>query len=139
MGLADLKKKLDLLLALNKAWGAIEEGNKMGRLKPVIFGLIGAVATGIAGAFFGACPDLKAQGAVILVAFVGAAITTWMVRPKEGLHLKAFISAGLSAGVAAVLVHVSSICPGLVAQAPQLVMAGLTTGLTLYVRSHREA
>lgn len=138
MGLGRIKREIDLALALDKAEARIEKGAKVGQLKPIIVGLGSAVIAAIVGAVTSACPDLKTQGVVIATAAVGAAVTTWMLRPQSNIHGKALLYAGLVAGGAAGLAKVTAVCPDLIKELPQILMVAVTTGLGTYLKSHRE-
>ena len=133
-----LRRKIDLLLALNRAAGALKEAAVMGKLKPAIVGLGGAAVTGAVGSVWAACPDLKAQFVVIAIAAVGGALTTWMLRPEKAAGLKAAASGIGALLLGGIVTRVTALCPDLIAQLPALVMSGLTVGLGLYLKSHRE-
>ena len=110
----------------------------MGKLKPAIVGLGGAAVSGAVASVWAACPDLKAQLVVIVIAGVGGALTTWMLKPEKAAGLKA-AATGLGALIlGGIVTRVTALCPDLIAQLPALVMSGVTVGLGLYLRSHRE-
>ena len=139
MGLGRIKREIDTARALDKAEAEIERSAKVGKLQPVLVGLGGGIVTAIVGGVYSACPDLQAQGTAIVLAALGAAVTAWMVRPKDGLHAKAILSGLLGTAAAAGLAKITALCPDLIAQAPQLVMVGISTGVGLYFKSHRES
>lgn len=107
----------------------------MGKLKTSLFGLAGAIVTGIAGQVYSACPNLKGQVTAVLVAGIAGAVTIWMAKPEKQAGLKA-MAVGIGTALATgMLTKVTSLCPELLPQLPSLVGAGFTAGLGLYLRS----
>lgn len=111
----------------------------MGTLKPAVVGLGGAAITGVLGSIWAACPDLKAQLFAVLLAGVGGALTTYMLKPAQYAGLKAAATGIGTLMLGGAVAKVTAICPDLIPQLPALAMAGLTTGLGLWLKSHREA
>lgn len=138
MGLRDLKRKLDAARAANSAWDAIEGGAKVGKLKPVIFGLVGGIVTGIVSACTSACPALSTSLKAFAVASLLGAITAYMAKPRESAGFKATITGLATAALGAFVVKLNAVCPDFVSQLPQLVMLGFTTGVGLYLKNHRQ-
>lgn len=138
MGLGDLAKKIRLALALNGAFEALQKGWRMGKFKPVLVGVVGAAVAGVVSELAKVCPDLKAQILAIVLAGVAGAATTYMLKPKQYAGLKATVTGLGTIALGAAVAKLDAVCPGIIAQLPALAVAGVTAGLGLWLKSHRE-
>jgi uncharacterized membrane protein YeaQ/YmgE (transglycosylase-associated protein family) len=133
-----LLQKVKLGLALKRAVDHVKREAKMGKAKPAIVGIIGAIATAFAAGVFSACPSLKTALPSMLAALVGGIVTTYLLKPKENAGAKA-LGSGLLTGIGALaLQQVEGTCPGLIANLPAIGAAAVTGGVGLYLKSPRQ-
>ena len=138
MGLRDLRRQVALAVLAKRVADRLRKEQEMGRLKPAIVGLGGGIVTAILANIWSACPDLKAQLVAIGFAAVGGAVATYMIRPKQAAGLKATLAGIGTLILGGIVTRVTAICPDLIAQLPALAMSGVTVGIGLWLRSHRE-
>jgi hypothetical protein len=128
------------LLKLRAARNRLREAAKVGKVKVVLFSLLGAVASGAVAQITGACPDLLSAAPAIAMAGVGGAVTFLMRKPLQSAGTKALLTGLGSVVFAGVVQQVNEVCgAGFVDKIPALAVAGAWVGLGLWLQAPHES
>jgi hypothetical protein len=128
------------LLKLRAARNRLREAAKVGKVKVVLFSLLGAVASGAVAQITGACPDLLSAAPAIAMAGVGGAVTYLMRKPLQSAGTKALLTGLGSVVFAGVVQQVNEVCgAGFVDKIPAIATAGAWVGLGLWLKAPHES